>query len=220
MALFSKKIVGNFKSGLSEKVIAKIPNVDDDAELIEISRKIQNFGEKLKEKQLELDRTQNNPRSGPPAQRPNVDVDAEQIINGTDVELLSGPRDEDGRRGIFRQIQALERAILILQNKRTQRMGTAIQFACKNLPSEVKTVFKDVLIRAEALEKSIQSALKIDQILAIKGLEASRRDPRYQVLPFWINLIFGGSQPAMSFIIKNQKKAWDEVEGKWHEQTD
>ena len=214
MLKFSKKVVRDFDVGLPEKVIAKIPNVNDDVELCSIGEKIHSFETKLIEIRLKFDEVRNYPSSEPHVPLPGVEADAEQILGGTPIDSLSGPATNDAKRDVLRQINALERAVLILQNQRRHRIKVAIQLACQSLPSEVTQIFRDILIAGEQLEAAIKRGLKIDQVLSQKGIESTMRDPRFQVLPFWKFLIFGGSQPAMGFIIENQKKAWDEVEGK------
>lgn len=208
----SKKEIDKYDVNLSHEIIDSIPIINHNPELVAIDKKILKFQKLKPKKELELNQTSS--LSGIEGTFVKYDslADGQQLIDGEDIEALAGPSNESRRKAIVRQIRALEKATGFLQVQRGHLYPKLINEACKNLPLEVRDIFKDVIDRAEDLITAIQRAEKMDLILNKKGIETMRRDERFVLHNYFSNLLHcgpGGGLPSLPFILENQKKVWE-----------
>ena len=188
-------------------ILEKIPDISSDPVFMAIAAKISSFQDLLKVKKKVLDGIRISPDESYRGATSDSQTDAEQLISGIDVEVLEGPRKHDRREAILRQISALEKAILGLENQKIKSMRAVVKNACDNLPDGVKKAFRNILLAASDLESAITAAMEIEEVLRSRGYEEARRPEQYKVGKYFLDLhTGGGTLPALSWILENQGK--------------
>lgn len=200
------------KKPLTQKTLDAIPIISHQSPLRDLDEKIAEFEQIRKDKRNELANTSYAAGFGHATTKSDALKDGEFLADGGQIDTLAGAHSEDRRRDVLRQIAALEKAIAICENRRRHALKKAIAEACKNLPPAVLEVFHDVIKAAEALVSAIELAIEVDNVLNKKGLESRRRDQRFEIIPYWRNLLFSGpgaNLPALRVILEGQRRIWD-----------
>lgn len=187
-----------------KQIAEQIPNLNNDAEFVASQKKLELLRESLKQVIVKL----NNCRPGPcePRTLTTVEVDAQQILNGGDVESLAGQSAENRRDSLIRQKLALEMAIKSQEQIVIKAQLKAVQQGCKEIKPVAQPYIERIIESFLEVEKSLKSAEEFFSLLADRGFRPDWMDPAYKIWPFE-RQVESGCLTTLEFYLRMRRKS-------------
>ena len=196
-------------SGLDKEIIAQVPDIKNDARLVEIDEAVRGFQVQLKEVDALIQNFRNYPNEGPRPEPISAEADAKKLLDGADRESLSGPDDVDKRRNLLRQKAAIEMAITILESERLELISELCRAAVVELTPLAQDFAKDLLDSYAELEKQLEMSGQFYQLLQRKGIEKGRTPAFWTMTNVDLSILNGANGlPGLGWYINSRKEFW------------